>query len=323
MRQPLIAEEYGDFISVSKENIILKNKDSAESIPLKELSHVIIKGLAVSFSTAFILKCLKKNIPIILLDDFGKPYSVIKKIGKDGDLKEFQINFSNSPKSGIFISKLLKQKIRRQHQILHYHIRSLRLNKEQKVEKIENYNFKIFFDSFDALIKDKKPIKEIRKGLFLLEARSSRAYWKAFSKLFPKLFFPGRQKRKAKDPMNKLLNYGYALLSSLIIKVMVLAGIDPSVPLLHHRKELTFPFLFDLMEPFRPINDHAVISFLHKQKRQILYKNGEIRKSVLRRYRKFWFKNIRKPQPWSKSKKTVEQLAAELIENYKKEISFK
>lgn len=322
MLRPLIAEEYGDFISASKENIVLKNKDVAESVPLKELSHVIIKGSSVSFSSAFILKCFKRGIPIILLDDLGRPYSVINKISKTSNSKERQTNFSNSFRSVSFVCKLLKQKIRRQHQVLHYHIRSLRLNIIEKTKSIEGYDFKNFLNSFDPFIRRKISIKEISQDIFLLEARSSRAYWKAFSKLFPNLSFPGRKKRNAEDPTNKLLNYGYALLSSLIIKTMVFTGIDPAVPLLHHRKELELPFLFDLMEPFRPIADHIVISFLHKQKKQILNKEEGIRKSVLKRFRKFWFKNMKKPQPWSKSKKTIEQLVAEIIKSYKKEISF-
>jgi len=102
---------------------------------------------------------------------------------------------------------------------------------------------------------------------------------------------------------------------------MTLSGLDPAVSLLHHRKELVFPFLYDLMEPFRPIADHIVISFIHKQKKPVLDRYSNIRKSVLIRFRRFWFENINKPQPWSKSKKPLEKLIVELIEKYKKAIN--
>lgn len=320
MRRPFIAENYGDFISISKENIVLKNKDSAETTPLKEISHVVIKGTYISFSSALILKCLKRGIPIILLDNLGRPYSVISELKRASDSKERQISFSKSHKSINFVCKLLKEKVRRQHQVLHYHIRSLRLAKNENVKIIEGYDFKSFLRSFDTYAKRKIPIREISQDIFLLEARSSRAYWKAFLKLFPKSDFPGRKKRNSEDPINKLLNYGYALLSSLILKTVVFASLDPNVPLFHHRKGLTFPFIFDLMEPFRPLADHTVISFFHKQKKQILGKNGEIRKSVLRRFRRFWFENTRNPQPWSKSEKQLDVLIAELMGKYKRQI---
>jgi len=96
MKKSLIAENYGDFISISKENVILKNKDVIEISPLKELSQVIIKGAYVSFSSAVILKCLKNGISIILLDNLGRPYSVIGGLKRINDSKERQTNFSNS-----------------------------------------------------------------------------------------------------------------------------------------------------------------------------------------------------------------------------------
>ncbi len=317
MRQPLIAEDYGDFISVSGENIILKNKESAVSVPITKLSYIAIKGSFISFSSAVILKCLKRNIPIILLDSLGRPYSVIRNIWENDYIKQRQSEYSSHFKSVGFVSYLLKEKVRKQHQVLYYHIRSLRLNSREEIKTIEGYNFKIFLNSFNALAKRRVAVGEISRDIFLLEARASRSYWRAFSKLFPKSLFPGRKKRHSEDPINKLLNYGYALLSSLILRDIIFTGLNPTVPLLHHRRTLDFPFVFDLMEPFRPINDHIVLSFFHKQKKLIVDKNGQIKKSVLKRFRRFWFKEMAEPQPWSKSKKSIEKLIKELIEKYK------
>ncbi len=323
MRSPLIAENYGDFLSISKNNIVLKNKNLVESTPIKELSHIIIKGHSVSLSTAFVLKCLNNNLPIILLDDFWKPYSVITKSGKASRLSALQLKFVNGNKGARFIGNLLKEKARKQHQVLHYHIRSLRLNSNNEVKNIEAYNFKNFLNSFDVLVKQKSSVEKMRQQFFLLEARSSRAYWKVISKLLRSVNFPGRQKRNSMDPFNKLLNYGYALLSSTIFKTSVLAGLDLSIPLLHHRKGVAFPFVFDLMEPFRPITDHIALSFLHKQKKQIFNKHKEIRTSVLKRYREFWFKEMNETQPWLKSNKSTNNLIIKLVDKYKNYLNIK
>src|SRR3989344_1136813 len=161
MRKPFIAEDYGDFISVSKENIVLKNRDKTESAPLKESSHVIVKGSFISFSSAFILKCLKNNIPIIRLDNLGRPYSVIDNLKRTSNSKELQVNFSKNNKSTNFVVRLLKEKIRKQHQVLHYHIRSLKLNNTNELKNIEGYNFKHFIDSFDVCTKKKISIRKI------------------------------------------------------------------------------------------------------------------------------------------------------------------
>lgn len=323
MRKPFIVEEYGSFLSVSGENITLKTKESKVSESLKNLSYIVINGSHAGLSSALILKCLKRKIPIIIADDLGRPRSIISEFKRADDTRERQLKFSSHSKSISFVCKILKEKIRKQHQTLHYHIRSLRLNGKDEVKNIEGYNHKHFLASFDVLAKRKTTVKKISKDIFLLEARSSRSYWRAFSKLFPKILFPGRQKRDTEDPVNKLLNYGYALLSSSVLKETVFAGLDPTVPLLHHRKGLTFPFVFDLMEPFRPLADHAVISFFHKQKKQILGKKGKVRKSVLRRFRKYWFEKMKNPRPWSKSDKSLEKLIGELLKKYKKSAGVK
>jgi len=163
MRKPFIAEDYGDFISVAKENVVLKNKDKVESTPLKEISHIIIRGQFISFSSAFVFKCLKRNIPIILTDGLWKPYSVISSIRTRGYVSELQIKFSNSWRSTGFVCQLLKEKIRKQHQVLHYHIRSLRLNKKNEIKSIEDYDFRNFFKTLPGIFFSGQAKKKCRR----------------------------------------------------------------------------------------------------------------------------------------------------------------
>jgi len=84
-----------------------------------------------------------------------------------------------------------------------------------------------------------------------LEATAARRYWQA---LFEGAGF--RRSREIPD-VNRYLNYGYAVLRALVARAICSAGLLPSLGLHHHNKYDPFPLADDLMEPWRPLVDHA------------------------------------------------------------------
>jgi CRISPR-associated endonuclease Cas1 len=68
--------------------------------------------------------------------------------------------------------------------------------------------------------------------------------------------------RNARDPINAMLNYGYAALESETRIQAVSEGYDPSRGIMHDRKDSQSGFIFDLMEPERPKVDRAVLEFV-------------------------------------------------------------
>jgi len=86
-----------------------------------------------------------------------------------------------------------------------------------------------------------------------VEAQASRRYWQT---LFDDPAF--RRKRAAMDE-NRLLNYGYAVLRALVARAICGAGLHPGIGIHHKNRYDPFPLADDLMEPFRPIVDRAVV----------------------------------------------------------------
>lgn len=86
-----------------------------------------------------------------------------------------------------------------------------------------------------------------------LEARAARSYWRA---LF--LEQPFRRDPDG-DSLNPHLNYGYAVLRAIVARSICGAGLHPSFGLHHHNRYDTFCLADDLMEPFRPIVDKAIM----------------------------------------------------------------
>ncbi len=87
-----------------------------------------------------------------------------------------------------------------------------------------------------------------------IEAEASRRYW-------PALFTGGYFRRDRFGlPPNQLLNYGYAVLRAVVARAICAAGLHPSLGLHHHNRYDAFRLADDLMEPFRPLVDRAVVN---------------------------------------------------------------
>jgi CRISPR-associated protein Cas1 len=90
-----------------------------------------------------------------------------------------------------------------------------------------------------------------------LEAVAARRYWP--------LLFGGQFSRipGSEEPVNRLLNYGYAILRAIVARAIVGAGLHPSLGVHHHNRYNSYCLADDIMEPFRPLVDrqvHGIIS---------------------------------------------------------------
>jgi CRISPR-associated protein Cas1 len=90
-----------------------------------------------------------------------------------------------------------------------------------------------------------------------VEAEASRRYW-------PLLFGPGFRRNRDGQDHNRLLNYGYAVLRAIVARAVCAAGLHPSLGLHHHNRYDAFRLADDLMEPYRPVVDGAVVRYCHR-----------------------------------------------------------
>jgi len=89
-----------------------------------------------------------------------------------------------------------------------------------------------------------------------IEGQAARLYW-------PALFFdPGFRRGRDLGGPNDFLNYGYAVLRAVIARAVCASGLHPSLGIHHHNRYDSFCLASDLMEPFRPLVDRAVVSLL-------------------------------------------------------------
>lgn len=88
-----------------------------------------------------------------------------------------------------------------------------------------------------------------------VEGVAARIYWQA---LFGDPTFrrtPGTQS----EWRNSLLDYGYTLLRGNSMRAVLSAGLTPALGMYHRNRSNLFALADDLIEPFRPAVDHAII----------------------------------------------------------------
>ena len=107
-----------------------------------------------------------------------------------------------------------------------------------------------------------------------LESRAAVIYWK---QLFKDEKF--RRNTEAED-QNRLLNYGYAVLRSVVARSLCAAGLHLSLGLHHHNRYNAFVLADDIMEPFRPLVDVIVVDCVDRYGTQ-LQLTSKVKKEVI------------------------------------------
>lgn len=117
--------------------------------------------------------------------------------------------------------------------------------------------------------------KKVKSGDFEnMEGFASRRYWQ---KLFADQQFV---RDRSKDDQNKLLNYGYTVLRAITARAVCSAGLHPSIGVHHHNRYNAYCLADDLMEPFRPIVDKAVVQIVREKGKNIEL-NKEIKATLI------------------------------------------
>ena len=140
----------------------------------------------------------------------------------------------------------------------------------QKKGKINNSkNEKIRKNKINT---EKSELKKKIADLMMYEGRIASVYWSdlsgIFNKIAPEFNFQSRKNlsyswnMNASDPINALLNYGYAILEGMIRKCINTIGLDPSIGFLHEIAPSKYPLVYDFQELFRHVVDYSVIQIL-------------------------------------------------------------
>ena len=110
-----------------------------------------------------------------------------------------------------------------------------------------------------------RPSEKIRSAIFGIEGMASHEYWQGFRYVIDDdLNFFNRSGKGAKDIVNSMLNYSYAILASEVLKSLHMSGLDPYAGFLHADLYGRTSLVFDVMEEFRQqIVDKSVLKLIN------------------------------------------------------------
>jgi CRISPR-associated protein Cas1 len=225
-------------IHLSKQRgfILLKEKDKSEQkLALDNIEAIIVSGFGISYSHNLLQECCTRNIPLILCGKNFMPcgcFHAYSGYFKQNQRIIDQINASK-PFYKKTWQKIISYKIKNQAAVLTYY------------DKNDQY-----LTNLSGKVKSGDPDN--------LEAQAARIYWQ---KLFGKKF-----KRDFEAPgINAFLNFGYAVLRSCLVKQIIAKGLLPSWGIHHKNKTNPYCLADDLIEPFRPFIDLAVVNLAEEE----------------------------------------------------------
>ena len=255
---PLLISGYGISMTVDKACLTVRNTDSNYLFRPHQIPYdsIILDGHYGSISLEALYWLSKHDVSVSLLNWNGNMlYTAMPKETYNADLriKQYQSYIDNEKRLYI-ANQIVKQKVKS----------SIGL-----IRQLSN-----FYDVDSETIKtetnryDSDSIKDI----MTYEGRIASAYWSSLSEIFNEIakdfHFEGRKNlsyswnMNASDEINALLNYGYAILESIVRKRINEAGLDLSIGFLHEIAHSKHPLVYDLQELFRYVVDYSVIELL-------------------------------------------------------------
>ncbi len=257
----LIVDEFGAYLKKKRKRILIIHKNEKKEVSAKDIKEVVIIGKALISSELIKFLC-QSGIDILFASPTGKPLArvVSTKLGGVVENRIEQYKSLNDER-GINIARyVIVGKIKNQMSNMRYYSKSRRASKEVSDDLYTRY--KILKEKAESLEKEEfSDLENARKRIFAYEGECSGIYWQGMSIILKNWDFKGR-KRKGGDAVNVCLNICYNMLSSQIWKYVLRFGLDPFAGYLHVERPGRLSLVYDLMEPFRPMVDRFLVSFL-------------------------------------------------------------
>ena len=203
---------------------------------------------------------LEHEIEIMFMDQTGTPIGRVwsPRYGSISSIRKGQLNFSYSHDAVDWIKRVVSQKIENQQAMMLLFSTPDHPNPatEKSVRRLEDYRKKI--STLEGEV-----VHDIAATLRGWEGQASRIYFATINEFLPEPFrFEVRSQRPALDVVNAILNYGYGILYGRIEGIMIKAGIDPYIGIMHRDNYNRPVLVYDIIELYRIWVDYVVYTLV-------------------------------------------------------------
>lgn len=222
---------HGVILARERGFLLMKEEGRIErKMPLEDIRSVVIAARGVTLTSSFLSGVLSAGAVIIHCDEKYRPCGISAPCSRIVDPRSMLAQGDRSLKIHARLwRRLVKAKITNQSAVL------------------------------EKMMVDSGGLKRLAAVSNPDEGRAARWYWKRY---FSRLGEAGTRRRVDDTPLNRRLNYGYAVVSALCHRSIVAHGLSPLFGIHHIPRYQAHAFVYDLVEPLRPFVDSVLATFM-------------------------------------------------------------
>ena len=234
MQKRILSVERPFHLSVRNAQLVLRDKESEEEHqrPMQDLGVLVLENPRTTFTNAMLQEALEHNVAVVVCDAQHMPSGLFMPLRRNTLMQErheAQVKATDALKARLW-QRTVEAKIVNQ---------ALLLDQRAKAGDPLHYM-----------------ATQVQRGDTTgVEARAAKRYWEM-------LFIIEFSRERYGDWPNPALNYGYAILRAATARALVSAGLLPSLGIHHHNRYNPYCLADDIMEPYRPFVDAAVLEIM-------------------------------------------------------------
>lgn len=210
-------------------SLVCSLNEQTKSLPLQDVCSIIVTSFDCTITSALLTEAANAGASLIFCRNF-KPVSVMLPANRSSDTLLTRAQFSLAP--------------RHRSQLWQATIDAKCRNQLQAALNLGATGMQV--EALRRAAMGAKPFKE---------ANCARLFWTVFAHVMQDQKF---RRRRRMAGANALLNYGYAVVMSVVLQRLLAVGIDPTWGIAHVQRERAVALAYDVMEPFRPLVDERV-----------------------------------------------------------------
>lgn len=208
-----------------------KTKAVKGIVPIEDIAILMLDNYQITISNQLIVKLQTNNAVIVSCDSHHLPFAMMLPMFSHTE-------YSERLKVQLEVSKALKKQ----------------LWKQIIIQKIKNQQALLQLNDKQYLHMDNYWQNVTSGDTTNMEGIAAQNYWKY-------LFTDFHRERFGSEP-NNLLNFGYAVLRSIVARALVSSGLLPVLGIFHKNKYNPYCLADDIMETYRPFVDKMVFNYI-------------------------------------------------------------
>lgn len=206
-------------------------KEVKGAVPVEDMGFLVLDHPQITLSHPVILALQQQNVAIISCDESHLPLGLMLPISghvEHSERLKHQINCSEPLRKQLW-KQTVEAKIYQQKEVL----------RKRDITHLSLLKY----------------MNEVKSGDSTnMEGIAAQYYWR-------QLFDDFTRERKGEAP-NNFLNFGYAVLRSMVARAIVSSGLHPTIGIFHRNKYNAYCLADDIMEPYRPYVDDLVVDWM-------------------------------------------------------------